>query len=177
MLPSIEGLGLWILPDQESEEDYFKIINRCSVLHNSEIFLPHITISRVPDLPVLKLRERILRITERHSQFKMEPDGVVCRSDPYQKICLRCVPNHAFITLTEAIDLSFGGSFSKKTDPHISLLYSDSPCDKLSGLLGQLNQMNIICNPVNCYRLGLVDFSGTPSDWKLLFTTELNSTS
>lgn len=175
MLPSIEGMGLWILPDQVSEKDYLKIISRCSSLHDSETILPHITISRVPDLPVQELKDRILQITEIQSRFKMEPDGVVCRSEPYQKICLRCVPNHPFKLLTEAIDRSFGGFFSKKTDPHISMLYSDSPCNRLTGLLKELNRLKITHKPVNCYRLGLVRFSGTPSDWKLLFTAELNS--
>lgn len=175
MLPAIEGLGLWILPDPKSEKDFLKIIRRCSALHNSETFLPHITISRVPDLPVQELKDRILRITENHSRFKMETDGVVCRSEPYQKICLRCIPNHSFKLLTEAIDRSFGGSFSKKTDPHISMLYSDSPCKRLSGLLEELNRLKITSKPVNCQRLGLVRFSGTPSDWKLLFTAELKS--
>lgn len=175
MLRSIEGLGLWILPDQESEKDLLKIINRCSALLNSETFLPHITISRVPDLPVQELKERILRITESHSRFKMEPDGIECRSEPYQKICLRCVPNHPYKNLTETIDRSFGGSFSKKTDPHISMLYSDSPCSRLTALLEELDRLKITRLPVNCYRLGLVRFSGTPSDWKLLMTADLNS--
>lgn len=174
MLPPIEGLGLWILTDPESENEFQQIINRCSVTYPSETFLPHITISRVPDLSVDDLKDRVQKISKHLSPFLMDHEKIDCRIEPYQKICIQFTPNKSFKKLTEIIDQVFNGSYSKETDPHLSLMYSHVPCTKLNDLVDELKQHDFIKKPVKCQRLGLVHFSGTPSTWKLLYIQDLN---
>lgn len=162
------------MTDPESEKDFLQVINRCSVLYQTEPFLPHITISRVPDLSVHELKDRIQQLSKNLSPFLMEPEKIECRNEPYQKICIQYTPNNFFIKLTEKIDQEFNGSYSKKTDPHLSLMYSYTPCSKLNDLVNELNQLELTNIPVKCQRLGLVQFSGTPTTWNMLHIQDLN---
>ena len=173
MLPPVKGLGLWILPDTDSEKKYLELIIKCADLFESEPFLPHITLSKVPELSLQELEERIVQVAENISPFDLKINEITCRDEPYQKICMECAPNPEFYLLTDAIDRALGGSFSKRMDPHLSLLYSRAECKELDTILKELKQQESIFEPLRCGRIGLVQFSGTPSTWEILFEVSL----
>lgn len=175
MLPPVTGLGLWILPDTDSEKKYHDTIIKYAEFAKSEPFIPHITLSRVPELSISRLHECISQVSGICKPFELKVDQIACRAQPYQKICLECVTNPEFYSLADAVDKFFGGSYSKKTDPHLSLLYSRADCTELHPILNELNQIGSMKKPIPCTRLGLVQFSGTPADWKLLFEVKLSS--
>lgn len=147
------------------------MIENLAELHQSDPFTPHITISRVPDLPPSELNSLMDTIANRSDSFHIDVKRVVCREEPYQKICLELIKNGSFEQLTDNIDFTLRGFYSKKKDPHLSLLYSREHCNTLSDTMFKLEQRHF--KKIHCTELAIIHFSGQPSDWTIVHRTPL----
>jgi 2'-5' RNA ligase len=171
VLPPVKGMALWLLPDLRTNSFYSGIIGNLADLHQSDPFIPHITISRVPDLPPSELNPILDTMVNRSDSFYMVVKRVVCRKKPYQKICLELIKNNSFDRLTDNIDASLNGPYSQKKDPHLSLLYSRKHCNTLSDTMFKLEQRHF--KKIRCTELAIIHFSGQPSDWTIVHRTSL----
>lgn len=70
------------------------------------------------------------------------------------------------MALCNAADHFFGGSYSKREDPHISLLYSDLDCDFIKSK-AELTDTKIP-QKAEIQEIAVVELNGDPNEWNIL---------
>ena len=75
-------------------------------------------------------------------------------------------PGDVYPSLCNRIDDYLGGSYSKRKDPHISLLYSRLSCDEI--ILKERYARPRIPEDVEIYEIAVVALQGQPDAWKIL---------
>lgn len=160
-LPEIHGNVLWLMPDQPAGIFFRKWIERLSRKFQSPVFAPHITLAKVPALPAVRLKS----ITEKTPSFHLLCGDIECRNTtPYQKLIVKISPSETLSSLHNLIDDKLGGSFSKKHDPHLSLLYGNLPCDLFEDLIPQIKQN--LPGKIHVTHVSMMRLNGTPENWK-----------
>ncbi|MEX0647397.1 MAG: hypothetical protein WEA56_13240 [Balneolaceae bacterium] len=171
-LPEADGSVLWLKPDQKSAAYFRKWIYRLSEQYSSPVFEPHITlsddVSSFPREEVERALEEAARLTR---PFRLRCTAVVCREYPYQKIIVKIDLSDDLAEVYKTIDLVFGGSYSKKEDPHLSLLYSSLPCDNLTDSVKSTEE--ITTHELHVQFISLISLNGTPDVWENKYTVNL----
>lgn len=139
--------------------------------YSSPVFAPHITLSGISDISAGDASEILPKISGRHSLFPLDCLAVECREKPYQKIIIKVRLSDPLSELHETIDQAFGGSFSKKKDPHLSLLYSNLPCNVMSDSIQQIKQK--MPDKIHMKDISVVSLAGSPEEWKVQSTVSL----
>lgn len=170
-LPEIGGSVLWLEPDPSRASHFRKWIMRLSEKYNSPLFDPHITLSRIHDLSPETVKLNLEKIAAQQSAFILNTFSAECREKPYQKIVVPVHENHSLHGLYTTIDEVFGENFSKREDPHLSLLYSNHPCSELREIM---RQIYFEPNELHIQYITLVNLDGTPETWKKPFRISLN---
>lgn len=159
--------------DEESTSRCRAIIQRLATTYQSVSFTPHITLSETPDWTDKKIRLAIDEIAKESPPLELETMSVRCASNPYQKLTHGIQGSDQLNTLHQKTDTCFEGDYAKKTYPHISYLYSRLDCSEVTHEIDSIQKdapQEIVAN-----RLALVDCKGTPGDWRVLFSWELNN--
>lgn len=166
-LPAVDGTVLWLLPDIKSAAHYSSVIKELSRKYQSKVFIPHITLSRVPDWDLPQLKRGADRIAEGVSQFSLQAETVKCGNNPYQKITAGIKKTIHLENLFDATDAIFGGKYSKRKYPHLSLHYNTIPCNQFSEEVKNLNQK---LQPIlTIQQIALVSLKGAPNEWKVVY--------
>jgi len=171
-LPKVNGYYLWLLPDDSTSEIYRTEINRLASNYNSIPFEPHITISSLPDREPEELNKILQKICKKINSFIIDFNNAVYGEHPYQKITLPARPTAEFTSICHVIDSVLDGDFSKKTFPHLSLLYGYQPRELL---LDELEaHKNKSFPPATIKYLALYKLEGLPNHWQLVRKIELS---
>lgn len=140
--------------------------------HHTQPFQPHITLAGVPDWPEDEMIETVKEISKSTPPFQLAVKEVHCKSSPYQKITLEIEKSVDLNSLHQKTDTLFGGDFSKKEYPHISLLYSTMTCKHLQQDLAIIKKD--LPQRIYLNRIALIRCKGTPEDWRTLYRSRLD---
>ncbi|MCC5904688.1 MAG: hypothetical protein JJU13_00650 [Balneolaceae bacterium] len=174
-LPKVGGTVLWLLPGRDCDELFTDIIQKLARRYDAPIFMPHITIGRVPDWEPEKIIHAIDVISENTSRFSMPVKTVHCKNHPYQKISVETEPVPGFETLLGQINHQFCGEYGKREYPHLSLLYSKLPCSRLQDKVVRLRSK--MPDQIHLYQLAYISVSGTPEQWHVIHSCSLKEVS
>lgn len=174
-LPDVNGYVLWLLPDHKSAEFYRSEIERLSDQYQSFPFLPHITLSRVPDWNLPRLKTAVAQITEVAQQFFVQLTRVNCGDVPYQKITAEVQKTEQLRNLYDVTDNVLGGNFSKREYPHLSLHYSTGSCREFSAEIENLQGK--LRSPIKIAQIALISLEGTPNQWKVVYSKYMKTNS
>lgn len=159
------GTVLWLLPDS-SESFFRKTIRECAVAFNAPFFVPHVTLGRVPEDKTGSVSQLTLQVAKNSEEFLMKTQDLQCRDDPYQKLVTTLCSEKNYHSFCDVADQYFGAEFSKREDPHISLLYSHLSCDtiinKTEAIKSSIPQM------VDITEIAVVELLGRPEEWKIV---------
>lgn len=161
----LDNYILWLLPDQAGSDYFGKIITVLSEKYKTKTFIPHITIGRVPDIPLAEVRSRVETIGRKSEPFDAKIKKVWCREKSSEKISAEIYDSSQLKNMLSLIDDGFEGSYGKREYPHLSLLYGDFPCPELQIETENLNHM--IVNRFKISSVALVDLHGDPDEWKV----------
>jgi 2'-5' RNA ligase len=170
--PKVYGYYLWLLPDASSSDIFRNEIKRLSASFNSLPFEPHITISGVPDREPEILLELLNKIVINIGSFTISFNDAVYGEHPYQKITLPVKPTADYFSTCNIIDSVFEGNFSKKTFPHLSLLYGNQSKEIILEELNELKSATFL--PAIIKHIALYKMDGLPDKWEQVSRIELN---
>lgn len=170
-LPEVNGLILWLLPADKPGRHYSGIIKKLAHRYQSYSFIPHITISRVPDWETGQIKSAVDNIVSAVPVFNLPVNSVQCGDHPFQKITVEVHKTEDLKIISDELDRTFGGPFSKRDYPHLSLLYSTMPCGYFSEELEKLESK--IQSPIKIEKLALVELTGTPDTWQVIYSRKL----
>ncbi|GEM_PF-2378493 len=174
-LPKVGGTVLWLLPGRDGDELFTDIIQKLAVLFDGPIFMPHITIGRIPDWEPGKIIHAVDVISENICRFSMPVKTVHCKNHPYQKISVETEPVPGFEAMLEQINHQFGGEYGKREYPHLSLLYSTLPCSRLQDKVVRIRSK--IPAQIHLHELAYISVSGTPDQWHVIHSRSLKKVS
>lgn len=169
----LDNYILWLLPDEASSDYFSKIISVLSEKYQAKPFVPHITIGRVPDIPLSVVRHRVDTIGQKTEPFDAKVKKVWCREKSSEKISVEIYDSPHLQNILSLIDKEFEGSYGKSEYPHLSLLYGDFMCSELQVETESLNHM--ILNRFKITSIALVALDGEPDEWKVNHRVELGS--
>lgn len=167
----LDNYILWLLPDQAGSDYFGKIITVLSEKYQTTTFIPHITIGRVPDIPLAEVRPRVKTIGQKSEPFDARIKKVWCREKSSEKISAEIYDSPHLQQILSLIDEEFEGSYGKREYPHLSLLYGDFTCPELQFETENLNHM--ILNRFKISSIALVALDGEPDEWKVNLRVEL----
>ena len=170
-LPKTSGLVIWLLPALDQSRLLTKFISNISELYNSIPFVPHITLSSVPDIPSKKIVEMTDHFSKNLSQLQVDLGDIECRSYPYQKVILTIKDELIFSNYRNRVNQAFGGEYCKESDFHLSLLYGNQKCEEID--LGRIRSELPITNKLQIESIGVIDLNFTPDKWKIIFERSL----
>jgi 2'-5' RNA ligase len=170
-LPEISGLILYLLPAANPGQHYSDIIKKLAHRYQSYPFIPHITISRVPDWEKDQIKSAVDDVAAEVPAFDLPVKAVHCGDHPYQKITVEVKKTAELTNISDKLDDVFGGAFSKREYPHLSLHYSTRPCDHFSEELEKLESE--IRSPINIDKLALIKLTETPDRWQVIYSRKL----
>ena len=170
-LPEISGLIIYLLPAANPGQHYSGIIKKLAHRYQSYPFIPHITISRVPDWEKDQLKKAVDDVAAAVPAFDLPVKAVHCGDHPYQKITIEVQKTEDLKIISDELDDVFGGAFSKREYPHLSLHYSTRPCDDFTEELEKLESE--LVSPIEIDKLALVELTGTPDRWQVIYSRKL----
>lgn len=165
------GSVLWLLPDKTTSEDLAGLISSFSSKYETPVFDPHITLAGVPKNSGNEVLSLIKSISRENSEFTVSLGKVVCGDRPYQKLMVNIEPSPAFLYFCKRADDIFDGDYSKKENPHFSLLYGDISC---KDLVSEKEFAQIkLPERVLISAIALVELNGTPENWKIKYAKNM----
>jgi len=170
-LPKTSGLVVWLLPAPDQARLLKKFISNLSERYSSIPFVPHITLSKVPDIPSEKIIELTNQLSKEQTQVKVNIGEIECRPDPYRKIVLPIDDKIILDNFSNRVNQVFGGEFCKEDDFHLSLLYGSQKCAEID--LGKIRRELPIANELHIQKVALLDLNFTPDKWKIIFERSL----
>lgn len=172
-LPELHGTVLWLRPDPPGTVFFRKWISRLATTYNSPVFAPHVTLSRISDsaIDTETANNTLLKLADRHTSLFLDCLTVECRDKPYQKIVIKTDDPVSLSDLHKSIDYLFGEPFSKKRDPHLSLLYNTLPCTVINKSLQPIKQA--LPARIHMSEISMVSLAGAPAEWKVVSTISL----
>jgi 2'-5' RNA ligase len=170
-LPKTSGLAVWLLPAPDQSRLLSKFISNLSEQYSSIPFVPHITLSSVPDIPSKKITEMTERLSEELNQLQVDLGDVECRPHPYRKVILSIDDNVMVSAFYNKVNQAFGGEICKEGDFHLSLLYGNQRCEEIE--LGNIRSELPITNKLYIQSIAVVDLNFTPDKWKIIFERSL----
>lgn len=174
-LPALSGYALWLLPAPSSGKIVRQQIAKLSNTYHSLSFEPHVTIGAAPDWDEVKLKKVPARISSAANPFKIKTKRVDCGEEPYQKITIKTDDPGELYQFADAIDMQFSGSFGKRSNFHLSLLYSTLSCDELHEEVNSLQKM--IPAEIELNSIALVKLNGLPDSWEIVEVAEFQKLS
>jgi len=162
---------VWLLPAPEQSRLFTEFISNLSEQYNTLSFVPHVTLSSVPDIPSEKIVERVDLLSEQLSQLKVDLYDVECRPYPYRKVILPIDDKVMVRDFCNKVNKAFGGEFCKESDFHLSLLYGNQKCEEIDLCKVRSDLPNI--SKLHIQKIAVVDLNFTPDKWKIIFERSL----
>lgn len=170
-LPKTSGLVVWLLPAPEQSRLFSEFISILSEQYGTVPFVPHVTLSSVPDIPVNKITEKTDQLSKQLSRLQIDLAEVECRPHPYRKVILSIDDDVMFSAFYNKVNQAFGGEFCKRDDFHLSLLYGNQKCEEID--LGKIRRDLPKIKKLHIQRIAVVDLNFTPDSWKIIFERSL----
>ncbi len=170
-LPKTSGLVVWLLPAPEQSRLFSEFILTLSEQYSTLPFVPHVTLSSVPDISSKEITEMTDQLSKELSQLQVDLGDVECRSHPYRKVILPIDDNVMFSAFYNNVNQAFGGEFCKEHDFHLSLLYGNHKCEEID--LGKIRRNLPKVKKLYIQKIALVDLNFTPDSWKIIFERSL----
>ena len=170
-LPKTSGLVVWLLPAPDQARLLTKFISNLSEKYNTIPFVPHITLSSIPDIPSKKIIEMTDQLSRQLRPLKVDLGDVECRSYPYQKVIQSIEDEVILSAFCNKVNQTFGGEFCKEGDFHLSLLYGNQKCEEID--LGKIRSELPIANKLHVQSIAVIDLNFTPDNWKIIFERSL----
>jgi 2'-5' RNA ligase len=174
-LPEVNGLILWLLPADNAARHYSDIIKKLAYSCQSYPFIPHVTISRVPNWESDQIKRAVDKVSAAVPLFDLPVETIHCGDQPYQKITVEVHKTEDLKKLSDELDCVLGGPFSKREYPHLSLLYSTMPCNDFTEEQEMLKSE--ILSPIKIEKLALIELTGTPDTWQVMYSKKLTGDS
>lgn len=154
-LPMFDEYTIWFEPEGEGHDAYRHVIESLAQEHGTPMFEPHVTL-----LGGIKKEEK--EIIEVLTQFAstMHPFEIAIEQTPmfepiYHKACYLSCDSFVLMEYNAALQTLFG--VSSNYEPHLSLLYGESPEEALLPMLPPT---------IEVHSISLWHAKGTVSEWK-----------
>lgn len=159
-------LVLWLIPDPKSSKRLGEMIAHFSNIFNTPLFLPHITLARVPNWPLPKIIKQVKQITSECSEFALLMKSPVCGKQPYQTFVSEIHPVPPVLQLSERIDTLFESGSGKREFFHTSLVYGHIPREDL--LANYLALKTKLPDKISIQSISLVKVKGEVEEWQTI---------
>jgi len=170
-LPKTSGLAVWLLPGSDQSHLFSRVISDVAEQYNSIPFLPHITLSTVPDLSTRQVIGLTSRLCAELNQVHVDVKKMECRDHPYRKVVLTIDDEVMLNKFSVPVNRVFNGTFCKQSDFHISLLYGNHKCEEIE--LGNIRRELESISKLYIQSMAVVDLNFTPDKWKIIFEQDL----
>lgn len=159
------------MPSDSFFSIYQKEIERLADHFNTMPFIPHLTFGGLPDEPleltVSKFRDVF---SKKQGNFTMSHKSVDCSTSPYQNLIHSLLPDTKMHLLQSDFKSLFT-NYNPKSEYHISLMYGQVSCDKLTEESDSLT----IKLPETILFTGLriIELADRPELWKTVWETNI----
>ncbi|WP_372903774.1 hypothetical protein [Rhodohalobacter sp.] len=170
-LPKTSGLVAWLLPAPEQSLLFKKFISTLSEQYETLSFVPHVTLSSVPDISSEKITEMTDQLSKQLNQLQVNLGDVECRPHPYRKVILPVDDKLMLSAFCSKVNQALGGEFCKEGDFHLSLLYGNQNCEEID--LRKIRRDLPKVKKLHIQKIAVVDLNFTPDKWKIIFERSL----
>lgn len=171
-LPESTGYSIWLLPDEMSSTLIQSAIRSLSEIFSSVSFLPHITLTGIPEGPSFSILKGFIKdLSESVKTFSVHTNEVICGRAPYQRFKLEVEDNLNLFKLSAECDKKFKGDYSKYGDFHFSLFYGFNRCEEIRDRFEKID-VNL---PSKLYvqKIAVVKLDGPPEKWEMIYSRNL----
>lgn len=171
-LKETSGYSYWLLPDEYASKKMSSMIDYLAHLLSSPTFIPHITLSSVPESAQTDWLVDVLdsAASGKHS-INVYTKDLVCGDPPFQRFHLSLEKSEELLALSESMDSHLGDGYSRKENFHLSLYYGFNSCGKIRS--GFRKQGPDTPKELYIQSIALADINGLPDSWKIVYKRDL----
>lgn len=171
-LQETSGYSYWLLPDEYASKRLSSLIDHLAQFLSSPVFIPHITLSSVPESAQTDWLIDILdTFSSRAHSINVHTKDSVCGDPPFQRFYLSLKSSDELRAFSKSIDSQLGGDYARKENFHASLYYGFDSCSKIRS--GYQKQHLDVPKDLYIQSMALVDINGLPDEWKIVYKKDL----
>ncbi|WP_158278698.1 hypothetical protein [Rhodohalobacter mucosus] len=173
-LKETTGYSYWLLPDEYAAQNLSSLINQMALRLSSPPFIPHITLSSVPESAAYERLADILdSFSSRNRTLNVYTKDLICGDPPFQRFYISVNKPEELLEYSESMDLLLGGKYGRKENFHASIYYGFNSCSKIKDQFSKLEMG--IPEKLHIQSIALAEINGLPDRWKIVHKKNLLS--
>ncbi len=160
-----ERYSIWLMPDNASSDRLRKVMAMLSKEYGSPAFEPHLTLVGVVEKEQEYMVQGARQIAKRLSKMELVFDGIGY-SNKYSKAVFLKVLKTPELMAANEMAAGIIGAEKKEYDPHVSLMYSGLPLERLSGIAKEVEEKESTTFTFSVERLRLHLTAVKTENWK-----------
>lgn len=170
-LPKLNGRVLWLIPSDSFFTIYQKEIKRLAGQFKTVPFTPHLTLGGLPDAPLESTISKVRNVfNKKQGDFSMSHKSVDCSTSPYQNFIHSLLPNTKMHLLQSVLKVVLT-NYSPKSEYHISLMYGQISCEKLTKESDSLTIK--LPKKIRFTGVRMIELAERPELWKTVWETNI----
>ena len=166
------GYSYWLLMDEYASNKLSSMIDHLAHSLSSPAFIPHITLSSVPESAQTDWLVNVLdSFASGHHSINVYTNELVCGDPPFQRFYISLEKSEELLALSESMDTHLGDGYSRKENFHASLYYGFNSCSKIR--TGFKKMESDIPKELHIQSIALADINGLPERWKIVCKRDL----
>jgi 2'-5' RNA ligase len=156
--------AIWFLFDKNDEEYIHHIILNLSKKYKSTVFLPHLTVYGLIEIPLEVIDRIVFKIIKDVKPFSIEKIGINYSDDLWKSLFIEIKQNQYLNKINKKLTNELFKFSKYEFLPHVSLIYKKMSEKEKEQLANDLN----IKNSFLISKIGILHFSEKILDWKIV---------